>query len=181
MSEFDDIKGFDGWKSKLDALLAEARDAVSASDESRLPAIADRLTEFTIESWQRQRRDEALLLERQLQRCAARHQHLEVTASVEQVVHPCPQRPPHALPACEQAFERGRHEQRERERLGQYFDSHLAVELCIGSAPHFAHTALAELGGDAVMRDSLLGAHESCDESYHVRGAGKWRAGRSSL
>ena len=51
MSEFDDIKGFDGWKAKLDALLAEARQAVSASDEASLPAIADRLTEFMIESW----------------------------------------------------------------------------------------------------------------------------------
>ena len=51
MSEFDDIKGFAGWKSKLADLLAEAKQAVGASDEDALPRIADRLTEFMIESW----------------------------------------------------------------------------------------------------------------------------------
>jgi hypothetical protein len=51
MSEFDGISGFDGWKKKLDELLAEARKAAGANDEKGLVAIADRLTEFTIESW----------------------------------------------------------------------------------------------------------------------------------
>ena len=51
MSEFDNISGFSGWKAKLDELLTEAKSAAGANDESALNAIADRLTEFTIESW----------------------------------------------------------------------------------------------------------------------------------
>jgi hypothetical protein len=51
MSEFDDIKGFDGWKAKLDELLNAAKQAAGANDNAALDAIADRLTEFTIESW----------------------------------------------------------------------------------------------------------------------------------
>ena len=51
MSEFQDIKGFPAWRTKLDDLLGEARAAAAANDEVELMAIADRLTEFTIESW----------------------------------------------------------------------------------------------------------------------------------
>lgn len=51
MSEFDGISGFKGWRSKLDELLDAAKQAAGANDESGLNAIADRLTEFTIESW----------------------------------------------------------------------------------------------------------------------------------
>ena len=51
MSEFDNISGFAGWKAKLDELLNAAKQAAGANDESGLNAIADRLTEFTIESW----------------------------------------------------------------------------------------------------------------------------------
>jgi hypothetical protein len=51
MSEFDGISDFDGWRRKLDALLNEAKAAAGANDESALESIADRLTEFTIESW----------------------------------------------------------------------------------------------------------------------------------
>ena len=51
MSEFDGIKGFAGWKAKLDELLNAAKQAAGANDENGLKAIADRLTEFTIESW----------------------------------------------------------------------------------------------------------------------------------
>ena len=51
MSEFDDIKGFGGWRAKLDELLGAARKAAEANDETALAAIADRLTEFTIASW----------------------------------------------------------------------------------------------------------------------------------
>jgi hypothetical protein len=51
MSEFDDINGFDGWRKKLDELLGEARSAAESNDETALLAVADRLTQFTIESW----------------------------------------------------------------------------------------------------------------------------------
>ena len=43
-----------------------------------------------------------------------------------------------------------------REAGGQHLDGHVAPELGIGGAIHLAHAALAELGGDAVMRDGLL-------------------------
>ena len=50
MSEFDDISGLSGWRGKLDDLLAAARKAAEANDEAGLVSIADRLTEFTLES-----------------------------------------------------------------------------------------------------------------------------------
>ena len=45
------------------------------------------------------------------------------------------------------------------EGVGQNFDGDFAVELGIGGAIDRAHAALAEFGGDAVMRDGRLGAH----------------------
>ena len=48
MSEFDGIKGVDGWRRKLDALLREAEQA--ARDEERRFAIAARLREFVSNS-----------------------------------------------------------------------------------------------------------------------------------
>jgi hypothetical protein len=51
MSEFDGIANLADWKAKLAELLAEAKKAAGANDDKALTAIADRLTEFTIESW----------------------------------------------------------------------------------------------------------------------------------
>jgi hypothetical protein len=47
------------------------------------------------------------------------------------------------------------------EGLGQDLERDLAVELGVCGAPDFAHAALAELGGDAVVRDGLLRAHSA--------------------
>src|SRR6516225_21742 len=45
------------------------------------------------------------------------------------------------------------------ESVGQQFDRDLAPELRVGGAPDLTHAALAELGGDAVVRDGLLRTH----------------------
>src|SRR5215467_227038 len=47
------------------------------------------------------------------------------------------------------------------ERLRQNLDSDLAVELRIRCSPDFTHPAFAKLGGDAVVRDGVLGSHRS--------------------
>src|SRR6516164_4213281 len=47
------------------------------------------------------------------------------------------------------------------EGLGQDLERDLAVELGVCGAPDFAHAALAELGGDAVVRDGRLRAHSA--------------------
>ena len=60
MSEFDDISGLGGWRGKLDDLLAEARKAAEANDEAKLVTIADRLTEYTLESTPKTREIKAL-------------------------------------------------------------------------------------------------------------------------
>ena len=47
------------------------------------------------------------------------------------------------------------------ERVGEDFDGDFASELGVGGAPDDAHPALAELGGDAVVRDGFLSGHWS--------------------
>ena len=45
------------------------------------------------------------------------------------------------------------------ENVRQDFDRYLAPQLSVGSPPHFAHAAFAQLGGDPVMSDGMLRAH----------------------
>lgn len=51
MSEFDNIEGFEDWKEKLNALLAEAKRAVVSNDLDKCSDVARRLTRFTVESF----------------------------------------------------------------------------------------------------------------------------------
>lgn len=51
MSEFDNIEQFDGWKNKLNQLLAEGKKAVADNDLDECGAIAGRLAQFTVASW----------------------------------------------------------------------------------------------------------------------------------
>lgn len=50
-SEFDNIRGYEGWKSKLDQLLAIAKTASESGTPAARRKIADRLTDFATESW----------------------------------------------------------------------------------------------------------------------------------
>jgi hypothetical protein len=47
------------------------------------------------------------------------------------------------------------------QREWQYLDCDFAVELRISSAPHLAHSAFAELGGDAVVSNGGSWAHHA--------------------
>jgi hypothetical protein len=46
-----------------------------------------------------------------------------------------------------------------RKSFRQDLDGNLAAELGVGRTPDFAHAALAEFGGNAVMSNGLLWAH----------------------
>jgi hypothetical protein len=54
-----------------------------------------------------------------------------------------------------------------REGLRQDFDRDFAIELGVGCTPDFAHAALAEFGGDAVMGDALLRAHRARFQAWY--------------
>lgn len=49
-NEFSNISGYDGWKSKLDQLLAVAKTASESGTPAARRKIADRLTDFAMES-----------------------------------------------------------------------------------------------------------------------------------
>src|SRR5207302_10565205 len=54
------------------------------------------------------------------------------------------------------------------EPLGQDLDRDVAAELGIGGAPDRPHSALAELGGDAIVCDRILRAHSSRQRDCRV-------------